>query len=295
MVLGHKGAWGGVKELLIKTMITRRLILPLNSDLMVHWVTRSFSVCFFVIQKLFVIVTFSRHIVEQMVSLIGWVSLNLCLRVCLTKSTLWGVQPSHMKELMQNLTVEEPFFGYGAFRYILFLLCEKGLLLLLLMTLMKVTQNQTWLWAKHGFGGWILHIQLKNTCFRPWICDFVSFIHTLHFNSLQGWLMACFFPLDDYGHEHVLAASQDTMNSCLSAKAPLCLISWWVYTEGKEKERKKWNQVAVTGGRFRIYLCQYLLEAQLESASVYCSLVQNMHYNYKSFCVPERRVLLWTE
>lgn len=38
----------------------------------------------------------------------------VCVPVCvclLTKSTLWGVQLSHMKELMQNLTVEGPFLG----------------------------------------------------------------------------------------------------------------------------------------------------------------------------------------
>lgn len=41
------------------------------ADLTLQRLTCSSSVCFFVIQKLFVIITFSKHIVEQMVSLIG--------------------------------------------------------------------------------------------------------------------------------------------------------------------------------------------------------------------------------
>lgn len=94
---------------------TALLWTPAVTSWFSYWL--ALSVCFFfVIQKLFVIITFSRHIVEQMVSLIGWVTLSgrkrvcVCVRACLlTKSTMWDVQA------MAHERVNAGLDGWGTF------------------------------------------------------------------------------------------------------------------------------------------------------------------------------------
>lgn len=104
--------WRGVKELMIKQLYDVHSVwfyIRAVSSWFSNWL--AFSVCFFLIQKLFVIVAFSRHIVKQMVSLTGWVSLNRCVFICVclfTKSTLWGAVITH-ESYCRNLTAEGYF------------------------------------------------------------------------------------------------------------------------------------------------------------------------------------------
>lgn len=87
------------------------------------------------------------------------------------------------------------------------------------------------------------------------------------------------FPLDDNGHEHVLAASQNKMNSCLSLRSTLCsvshdvLLSWWVLYQSKREcapsweERKMKLEFLVGDISQRKFIS--VSRAQLETASMY--------------------------
>lgn len=153
----------------------------------------------------------------------------------------------------------------------MFLLCEIGLLLLL-MTLMKATQNQRWLWTKHGgFRRWILHILLEissldleieilSHCVALLPLIVYKVINGLYFSTGCLWAWTC----------SGCFTGQDELLS-ISETSSLLYFSWRTFVivglyQGKRDcapawvERRTWTFLCVS-------ICWRPL---LESASVYC-------------------------